>query len=53
MKIVLGTLLQEFELEPALDRPLRTVRRNATLAAEKGVPMRVIARTRNAGSRAA
>jgi len=41
MKIVLGTLVRSFELESVLDRPLRTVRRNATLAPERGAPMRV------------
>ena len=44
MKIVLGTLLQGFELEATIERPLRTVRRHAALAPERGAPMRVVRR---------
>lgn len=42
LKVVLGTLTPRSDLELTLDRPLRTVRRNLTLAPERGVPMRVL-----------
>lgn len=44
LKVVLGTLLPRVELSLESERPLRPVRRNATLAPEAGVPMRVTAR---------
>lgn len=42
MKLVLGTLIPRSDLELSWARPLRTVRRNLTLAPERGVPMRVL-----------
>jgi len=53
LKIVLATLLSRVELSLGLERPLRTVRRNLTLAPEKGVPMRVERWLVPAGRRAA
>ena len=44
LAVVLGTILSRFELRLALDRPLRNVRRNATIAPELGVPMIVTSR---------
>ena len=42
IKVVLGTLLMRFDFELAQARPLRPVRRNATMAPEQGVPMRFL-----------
>lgn len=41
IKLVLATMLPRVDLVSTIDRPLATVRRNGTLAAEGGVPMRV------------
>jgi cytochrome P450 len=49
LKVVLGTLLPRVELSLAVDRPLRPVRRNATLAPEAGVPL-VVGRKRSGGA---
>jgi cytochrome P450 len=42
--VVLGTLLPRYELELAVDRELKMVRRNVTMAPEAGVPMRLVGR---------
>lgn len=42
--LVLATLVADWEFQLVSDRPLRTVRRNVVLAAEGGVPLRVIGR---------
>jgi len=41
MKIVVGLIVQRFELSLASSRPLRSVRRNLILAPEGGVAARV------------
>jgi len=45
LKVVLGTLLPRIGFSVAVDRPLRTVRRNATMGPELGVPLLVERRT--------
>jgi cytochrome P450 len=42
LKLVLASLLPRVDLESTIDRPLATVRRNATLAPEAGVPVRIV-----------
>ena len=44
LKLVLAALLPRVDLESTLDHPLATVRRNATLAPEDGVPVRIVRR---------
>jgi len=53
LKIVLGTVLSQVSLELAQPGSLKTVRRNGTLAPEKGVPIRVARRISPAPARAA
>jgi cytochrome P450 len=49
LKVVLGTLLPRVELRPGSPRPLRPVRRNATIAPEAGAPL-VVGRKVDAGT---
>ena len=44
MKLVLGTILPRVDLDAKIARPLKTVRRNGTLAPEADVPVRVVRR---------
>jgi cytochrome P450 len=41
MTIAIGMIVREFDLSLLSDRPLKPVRRNATIAPESGVPTRV------------
>jgi hypothetical protein len=44
MKLVLGTILPRVDLDSKIAGPLKTVRRNGTLAPEADVPVRVVRR---------
>ena len=44
MKLVLGTILPRVDLASRIAAPLKTVRRNGTLAPEANVPVRVARR---------
>lgn len=44
MKLVLTSILSEWQLELNTNQPIRPVRRGFTMAPEKGVPMRVVKR---------
>lgn len=44
MKLVLATILSQWQLQLTSDRPIHPIRRGFTIAPEKGVPMRVLER---------
>lgn len=44
MKLVLATILSQWQLQLTSDRPIQPIRRGFTIAPEKGVPMRVLGR---------
>jgi cytochrome P450 family 110 len=46
MKLVLATILSQWQLQLTSDRPIHPIRRGFTIAPEKGVPMRVLERRR-------
>ncbi len=43
MKLILATILSQWQLELTSDKPIKPIRRGFTIAPEKGVPMRVVA----------